>query len=353
MAGREHNPKCFDPRCQRRRLQPKQFRGTPRSRYFTLRSLQCCKEVVGLDLTNLGIRANLGSRTTGGYFDDSCRCREFDIEPTAGRSYHGTLDGVLEFPQHPLSESYCWSRSDNPRGLALASAGRLLRAAACKKWLARQRDVFDAQAERPHFHGEDAQPVGPVLAGRPAAASARRSRLPRRHHPDVNFAGDAPRQPVRVRPPEAPATTWPKVPAGFPRPHRGTASRPRPVQTARPYPRHGFREGPLGVAEELALVQFARNRGPPDVDERPAPSAPAGDLHNEFLAGTAPAEDQDRRIGRGQPGRSVTRPLGVRPRALADQFAECPRPGDLLAQVLVLQFQPFSQGLDLGERPQR
>ena len=83
---------------------------------------------------------------------------------------------------------------------------------------------------------------------------------------------------------------------------------------------------------------------------RPARWLRAVDLaRDEFLAGTAFAQDQDRRVGRGD---QVDLPRHrFERRALADQFAECPGPGDLLAQVLVLQFQPFSQRIDLGKRP--
>ena len=71
----------------------------------------------------------------------------------------------------------------------------------------------------------------------------------------------------------------------------------------------------------------------------------AGD---QLLPRPALAQDQDRRVGRGdEVDLPRDRPEG---RALANELAEDPDRIHLFAQVFVLQFQTFPQRLDLLER---
>ena len=109
-------------------------------------------------------------------------------------------------------------------------------------------------------------------------------------------------------------------------------------------------ERALGVAEELALEQFARDRRAVDADQRPV-AALAGlvdGARDQLLAGAGLAGDQHGGVGRRDQLDLAQRLLDRG--AVADDAAVIALEADLLLQIGVLQLQPLAQPVDLLER---
>jgi hypothetical protein len=121
-------------------------------------------------------------------------------------------------------------------------------------------------------------------------------------------------------------------------------------EAADPFP-YGPRERPSDVPEGLGVGQIPRHRGAVDFDRRLVrPFAAPVDLsRHESLAGAVFAQDQDRGVRRGD---EVDLPGdGLESGTLPDQFTEGSGPRNLRPEVLILQFQPFPESIDLSDRP--
>ena len=186
-----------------------------------------------------------------------------------------------------------------------------------------QRDVLAPLAQRRHGHREDVEPIveiGPELAGRGAAAqvAVRRSDQP---HVGAQRARAADAlellllqhaQQLRLRFERQLAHLVEEQRAAV-----GELEAPAALLG-----RAGERA--LLVPEELALDQFARERGAVDLDERPlaARAAVVDRARDELLAGAGLAEHEHRALGRRDE------------RELIEQPREARRPSHDLAEVV-------------------